>query len=309
MTGAPDIAIVIVGFSSRAYTENCLRSLERADLGSWTTEVIYVDNASTDGSVEMVHRLFPFVRTIANQRNVGFCAACNQGVGISRARFIYLLNNDTVLEASSIRPLADFLDANSHAAAVGNRLLNPDGTDQWSGRRFPGWLNSMLGRRTPFPRFFAESAVVRHYLYKDEMRAGAPFEVDWIPGSCTLVRRDVYLQAGSLSESMHYWSDALFCARIRKLGWSTFIIPAAPLVHFEGNGTGQKNRALREWLIRDFHQGAYRFYCEYYELERWNPIRWVARIGLGVRAWLLINAGLFSAAGTRSKSTTGGHSN
>jgi hypothetical protein len=270
--------------------QGCLSSLAGAEWNGYSHQIVYVDNASSDGSVDMVRSDFPQVTVIVNRHNAGFCAACNQGVASVDSRYVYLLNIDTVLFPDSLRLLAEFLDQTPGAAAAGNRLLNPDLTDQWSARRFPTWINALFGRRTALARLFPGSFVLRDYLYKDDFKKGRPFVVDWVPGSCTLVRREVYLKSGGLPEDMHYWSDAVFCDRIAKLGWSIFIIPQARLVHYEGQGTGHKTGPVRRWLITDFHRGAYQFYCEHYALGRFNPARWLAGAALETRARLLICA-------------------
>jgi N-acetylglucosaminyl-diphospho-decaprenol L-rhamnosyltransferase len=283
-----DITAIIVGINSREYVRKCLASLRSADWGAYTHSVIYVDNASSDRSLEMVRAEFPEVMVIANQQNVGFCAACNQGAAAVESRYVYLLNNDTILFPESVRLLAEFLECTPRAGAAGNRLLNPDLTDQWSARRFPTWINAIFGRRTVFGRLFPRSHAVRDYLYKDQFAQGRPFAVDWIPGSCTLVRSEAYSQSGGLPEDMHYWSDAVFCDRLRKLGWDIYVIPDAKLVHYEGQGTGGKTATVRRWLIFDFHRGAYRFYCEHFALGRYSPVRWFAGAVLETRARVLI---------------------
>jgi N-acetylglucosaminyl-diphospho-decaprenol L-rhamnosyltransferase len=304
MSGPPDASILIVGLNARQHTLACLESLAAEDLGPYTAEVIYVDNGSRDSSAAEVRRRFPEVKVIANECNVGFCAANNQAAEIATAPLLYLLNNDTLVERGSIRPLIEFLHANPRAAVAANRLLNADRSDQWSARRFPSWRSGLFGRRTPFASAFADSAFVRRYLYKDQMEQGEPFEVDWVPGSCTMVRRDVYWKAGGLPSEMHYWSDAVFCHRIRRLGGAVYVVPSAPLVHLEGQGAGRKSRQLQKWLVRDFHEGAYRFYCEYHRLHRWSPLRWTARAALSARAWLMIQAE--AAWRNRSDSSSGG---
>jgi N-acetylglucosaminyl-diphospho-decaprenol L-rhamnosyltransferase len=290
MTNQTDVAIIIVGINSRSYVRACLESIYRSDWQRFSHQIVYVDNASSDGSIEMVRAEFPQVIVIANRENAGFSAACNQGAGFVDSRYIYLLNNDTELFPDSLWMLAEFLDRTPHAGAAGNRLLNPDLSDQWSARRFPTWVNAAFGRRTTLGRLFSGSFTIRDYLYKSEMEKGEPFRVDWVPGSCTLVRREAYQACGGLPEDMHYWSDAVFCGRLSKRGWEIHIVPQARLVHYEGKGTGGKTALVRRWLISDFHRGAYRFYCEHYELGRYNPVRWVARLALGVRARMLIVA-------------------
>jgi GT2 family glycosyltransferase len=290
MTAPLDIAVVVVGINSRDYVTRCLASARCAEWGAYSHAIVYVDNGSSDGSVEMVRADFPETVVVANERNVGFCQACNQAVAAVDSRYIYLLNNDTVVLTESIRLLVEHLDRTPHAAAAANRLLNPDLSDQWSARRFPTGVNGLFGRRTLLGGIFPKTAIVRDYLYKAQMAGSQPFEVDWVPGSCTMVRREAYEQVGGLPTNMHYWSDAVFCDRLHRRGWSIHVVPTAPLIHDEGQGTGGKSPSLRRWLITDFHQGAYRLYCEHNELGPWHPARWLARLALSARAQVLIAA-------------------
>ena len=285
-----DIAVILVGMNSRKHLRECLHSLAKTEWRGHSHEVVYIDNASADGSLDMIRKEYPAVRVIANQENIGFCKACNQGAAAVDSRYIYLLNNDTVLFPDSIYPLAEFLDRTPNAGAAANRLLNTDLTDQWSARRFPTWSNALFGRRTFFGRLFPKTQIVKDYLYKDCFTSGNPFPVDWVPGSCSLVSRQAFEQVGGLPENMHYWSDAVFCDRLRKANWEIYVLPNARLIHYEGEGTGGKDSTLRHWLISDFHNGAYLFYCEHYQLGLWSPARMVAKLGLGLRARILIAA-------------------
>jgi len=304
MNLANDVSVILVGINSREYLSVCLRSLEQTEWHGYTHETVYVDNASADGSVEMVRSEFPGVRVIVNSSNLGFCAACNQAAELSNSRYLYLLNNDTKLYPDSIPLLVEFLDRTPRAVAAGNRLLNPDLTDQWSARRFPKPLNALLGRRSMLSRIFPTAAPVRDYLYKDQWSREEPFEADWVPGSCTLVRSDAYQVVGGLPEGMHYWSDAVFCDRLHRAGGDIYVVPEAKLIHYEGHGTGRKSAPVRRWLIADFHRGAYQFYCEHYSLSVWNPARWIARAALSARAGVLIAAD--TLRGTVESIPTGG---
>ena len=285
-----DVAIVLVGFNSSRHLGNCLDSLAELSWGTYSSEVVYVDNASVDGSVELVSEQYPTVRVIVNDRNFGFSRACNQGAAAVHSRYIYLLNVDTVLFSDTLLQLLEFMDRSPGVAAAGNRLLNPDLSDQWSARRFPTWVSALVGRRGRLGRLLSESALVKEYLYKDQLVRGEPFPVDWIPGSCTLVRRGAFDVVGGVPEDMHYWGDAVFCDRLWKSGGEVYIVPRARLIHDEGGATTRKSASIRRWLIGDFHEGAYRFYCEHYQLGKWHPARWMARLGLGARAQLLVLA-------------------
>lgn len=287
LSGPSDIAVILVGYNSQRHLGPCLEALFRSQLGPYSASVVYVDNASKDDSVSLVRNFDHRIQVMANESNVGFCEACNQATRATESRFLYLLNNDTIPQPDSIRLLAEFLDRQPNAGAAGNRLLNPDRSDQWSARRFPVGVNALFGRRTSLAKVLPNSRWVRNYLYKDQMGGKDPFPVDWIPGSCTLVRREVYWQAGGLPADMHYWSDAVFCSRIRRAGWEIYTVPTAPLIHDEGNGSGPLDATLRRRLIEDFHQGAYRFYQEHYGLQPGSLRDWIARNGLRLRAQAL----------------------
>jgi GT2 family glycosyltransferase len=281
--------------NTRDYVRDALLSLRNTDWGGFTREVIYVDNNSRDDSVEMVARDFPEVIVIANRENRHFCPAANQGSRLARGRLLLHLNNDTLVESDAIGQMARLLETLPSAAIAGCRLLNPDGTDQWSARRFPSWHNSVFGRRSFIGRMFPDSAPLRRYLFKDELAAGTPFQVDWTGTPCMLVRTDSFWQAGGFPEDFYYWHEGTFCNRIRKLGLETWIVPAARVTHFEGKGGGARSYSVRRWHITDFSRGAYRFYCERHNLSPFSPARWLAAAGLWMRAALLLTALWFSA--------------
>jgi N-acetylglucosaminyl-diphospho-decaprenol L-rhamnosyltransferase len=284
-----DVAIILVGLDSRAYVEQCLDSLRKTQWDGITYDTIYVDNASRDGSVAAIQGKFPEVTVIANPTNAGFCRACNQASSQSSSRYIFYLNDDTIVFPDTIPRLVRFLDQTPDATAVGCRLLYPDMSEQWSGRRFPTWKNAIFGRRSLMGKWFPNAAPIRQYLYKDAMERGEAFVVDWIPGSCTLARRSAVEVIGGLPEDLHYWSDAVFCDRLtRAVPGKLYVLPASRLIHFEGHGSGKKTYKLANRLILDFHRGAYTFYCEHFQLGPLHPARWFAAVGLGFRARLLM---------------------
>jgi len=287
MESSKDIAVVVVGMNAWGYVKDCLESLAKTDWKSITHAAVYVDNASTDGSADNVRARFPEVLVIANPQNVGFCKACNQGAAAVQSRYVFYLNNDTVLYPDTVPQLFDFLEKVPEAGAAGCRLFYGDMGEQWSARRFPTWKNGVMGRHSFLSHLFPNARVVREYLYKDQMAAEEPFEVDWVPGSCTLVRREAAERIGGLPEELHYWSDAVFCDRLWRSGCKVYFVPRAKLIHFEGKGSGDRTPEWKGWHIRDFHRGAYAFYCEHYRLGRWNPARWFAALALGLRCRFL----------------------
>jgi GT2 family glycosyltransferase len=284
------VAVVIVGRDAAAYVKQCVQSLARADWDGYTHEIVYVDNGSRDGSVEMLRAGFPEVKTIANPDNRGFCKAANQGAAVTGCRQLFFLNDDTIVLDDAIARLARLLDERPEAGAVGSRLLYPDFTEQWSGRRFPSPWNAVLGRRSALSRLLPNAKPLVDYLYKDRIQGGTPFEVDWVSAAAILVRADVFREVGGFAEDYYYWHEAVFCDRIRKAGRLVFLEPRSRIIHFEGKGSGARPYPLRRWHILNFHLGAYRCYCEHHRLGRLSPRRALAAVGLGGRALGLLAA-------------------
>jgi GT2 family glycosyltransferase len=294
MTASFDIAIVIVGMSTRAYVKDCLASIAATEWGSYTHQIIYVDNASRDDTIEAVSREFPAVHILANQDNKGFCRAANQGSAVAQARYLLHLNNDTLVYPDSLPQLVQFLDEHLDVAVVGCRLLNHDLTDQWSARRFPGGIHSIWGRRSLLARKFPDARPARDYLLKDLLRKTEPFKVDWVGTPCMLVRSEVFHAVGGFPEDFYYWHEAIFCQRVLRAKGSTWVVPTAKVIHFEGKGGGARPYEVRRWHIVDFHRGAYRFHIESRRLRRLDPRRWLAATGLAIRSSILLAANWFS---------------
>ncbi|MGH7536549.1 MAG: glycosyltransferase family 2 protein, partial [Gemmatimonadales bacterium] len=218
-----DLAIVIVGRDAAPYVRQCLESISTTGSPRSSPEVIYVDNASRDETLPMLRERFPGVRSIANPENRGFCRAANQGAAIADARYFAFLNDDTIVLPGALDILVEFLDATPGAGAVASRLLYPDGTDQWSGRRFPSPINAVLGRRSWLSRLFPNARPLADYLCREETRGTAPFVVDWVSAAAVMIRREAFEAVGGFAEDYYYWHEAVICDRIRRAGWRVFV--------------------------------------------------------------------------------------
>jgi GT2 family glycosyltransferase len=246
-------------------------------------EITVVDNASTDNSLKMVRTEFPEVRLIENTRNLGFARACNQGIDISQGRYVMLLNSDARVENDALRLLVRFADANPEAGIIGPKVLNPDGSLQYSCRRFPT-LAAGLFRHSFLGCLFPHNPYTRDYLMAD-WHHREPQDVDWVSGAAMLIRKGLLEDVGLLDERFYmYCEDVDLAYRAREKGWSVVYFPEAVVVHAKGRSSDKDpNR-----MIREFHKSMYRFFRKHYAPSSSIVTRGFVPLALFLRASLLI---------------------
>jgi GT2 family glycosyltransferase len=230
-----DISVVIVGWNANHYLELCLESLATAPPRR-SMEVLVVDNASTDGSVEMIESKFPWVKLIKSSENLGFAKGNNVAIRQCQGRYIALVNPDVIVFPGCLDALSDFLDANPKVGNVGPRVLNPDMSMQSTCRRFPTlWNNfcSATGLSTRFKnsRFFAGE----HMFYFPHDRT---LTVDVLVGCFSMIRREAFDTVGLLDEGLFmYGDDVDWCRRARNAGWQVVFYPGGQAIHDRGKIT------------------------------------------------------------------------
>ncbi|MGC2063337.1 MAG: glycosyltransferase family 2 protein [Thermodesulfovibrionales bacterium] len=227
----PSVSIVIISFNTAKLLSKCIDSVINS-FGHIFFELIIVDNASSDGSVEAVEALEDArISIIKNSENLGFAAANNQAFHTAQGKYVLLLNSDALVEGGSLETLITFMDDHPRAAAAGPKILNVDGTLQNKGFCFPSIAGAMLflagiekliGAKTLnrlFPRF-----------YWDENQTT---EVDFLHGCCMLIRRDAIEAIGVFTEDYFmYFEEQDWCYRARKLGCQIWYQPAATAIHY-----------------------------------------------------------------------------
>jgi hypothetical protein len=197
-----------------------------------------VDNASSDGSVGMVHAEFPEVHLIANKENRGFTAANNQGLVLGRGRHFLLLNPDTEVVGDALEIMVEYVDAHPEVGALGPQLRFPDGRLQSSQRRFPAFSTGLV-ESTVVQEWSPDNRVLRRY-YMADTPDDAIQPVDWVVGACLLVRRQIYKEVGGLDEGFFMYSEELdWCRRIKDAGWEVVYLPTATIIHHEGKSSEQ----------------------------------------------------------------------
>lgn len=231
-----DLSIIIVNYNVKEFLLNLLDSLHKA-VSKFENEIIVVDNASDDGSVELVKSRFPQVKLIANKTNVGFGAANNQALEIASGKYLVLINPDTIVKEDTFTKLIDFMGSTPDAGMVGCKVLNPDGTLQLACRRsFPGPWTSFtkitgLSKIFPNSKLFAKYNLT--YLNEDET-----YEVDAISGSFMMMTREVYQKTkGFDPQFFMYGEDLDLCYRTQKEGYKVYYVHTTEIIHYKGEST------------------------------------------------------------------------
>jgi len=250
-------------------------------------EVIVVDNNSEDDSAGMVKAEFPWVRLEAMSQNLGFTGGQNHALSVRKGRHALLLNSDTVVHPGALRTLLDYVTAHPDAGVVGPKLENPDGSLQFSCRRFPNPLAALF-RNTPLGKLFPNNRFTREYLMQDWTHDG-PREVDWVSGAALLAREELLAKIGFLDpEYFMYCEDVDYCWRAWEAGFKVMYVPNSVIMHKIGSSTDKApNR-----MIGRFHSSMLRFYRKNMLPKRPLILRPFAYVGaataIGLRASLFI---------------------
>jgi GT2 family glycosyltransferase len=239
---AVDVSVIIVNWNTRELLRRCIESV-LAQSAPLETEVIVVDNDSQDGSAEMVRQSFPGVTLIANGRNRGFAAANNQGIELATGKYILLLNSDTIVLNNAIARAVRLMP--DDAAALGVRVLNPDGTLQPTCFMYPSALNMLLSstylyKLFPRVRFFGRERMT--WWDRDDNR-----QVDVVTGCFLLARREAVDAIGPMDERFFMYAEETdWCYRFGKAGWKVMFTPGAEIIHYGGAST--RRAASDMWL-------------------------------------------------------------
>jgi GT2 family glycosyltransferase len=246
------MAVVIVSYNTRDHLHACLETIPFAE----ASEVIVVDNASTDGSSEMVRAEFPWVRLIVSSTNSGYGSAANQGMAACLAPYVLLLNGDTRLAPGALHSLSQYLDRHPRAAVVGPRLVNVNGSLQASCYPFPTPLSIFLEESTlgRFVRFvpILRDRYLRTWAYNDSQR------VPWALGAALALRREAVDDAAGFDESFFlYYEEVDLCLRLWSAGWEVHFTPVTTVTHVGGASSDQRRTEMSvEWYrsVRRFYR-------------------------------------------------------
>lgn len=231
----PDASVVIVSFNTRDLLRECLLTLQR-EAGGVAYETIVVDNASRDGSADMVAAEFPGVRLIRSDINLGFAAANNRAFEIARGRYIVLLNSDAFLRPDALPLSIQHMDANPRAGLAGGRLVGRDGAWQPSARMYPSPFNNLL-TMSGLPAKFPNSRLLGRMdrTWADPLQ---PAQVDWVPGAYSIIRRSVLDSIGSFDERFFlYFEEVDLCRRVKAANSEVWYWPDIVVEHLGGESS------------------------------------------------------------------------
>ncbi len=233
------LSIIIVSYNSLNYLRDCLDSINN-NKPSASFEITVVDNASSDGTVKAMRKDYPYLKLIENARNKGFAAANNIAIKSSSSEYILLINSDCRVYTNSIDKLLEFADANDDAGITGPRIINNDGSLQFSCRKFPSFFDA--GMHSLLTNIAPDNPFSRRYKLTDINRDEIS-KVDWVSGSCMLIRRAALNDTGLMDEKYFmYVEDTDLCYQMWKKGWKVYYFPESEILHHIGGST--KNNAL-----------------------------------------------------------------
>jgi len=275
--------------NGKHFLGDCLRSVQQEHI---STEIIVVDNASTDGSIEYLNSEFPDILVISNKYNLRFAKPNNDAMKMATGRYYFLLNNDTMVGNGTIERLVRYMDEHPDVGVVGPQLRNPDGTIQRSCRGFFTLLShfcDMTGLDALFPQSKIFAAQPMYYFDHRSEQC-----VDHLMAAAILVRPQAVAEVGMFDEAMTiYLNDMDWSLRFHLAGWKSIFLPDVTVTHFGGGTTSTMN--VDYALIREMQENCSHYYRKHYGVMGFLFFRFFQILGFSLRL-----AGWFCIAVVRS---------
>lgn len=284
-----DLSISIVNWNTKDLLRGCLKSIYE-NTHKIDFEIFVVDNASSDGSAEMVEEEFPQVKLIKNNKNLGFAKANNKALKETTGKYILLLNPDTVILGGALDIMVEFMEEHKDIGALGPKLINRDGTLQPSCRSFPT-LATAFFENTFLDRLFPRNRIIGRYKMgywdHDNIR-----EVDQPIGACLMVKQEAINQIGLLDEQFYmYYEEVDLCYRMKKIGWRIYFLPQAQVIHYGGQSSAVANLQI----LVERQRSMYNFYRKHYQKNLLlNLLKCITMIGALLRMVIFFSLYLFS---------------
>lgn len=284
-----DVSIVIVNYNVKAYLANLLDSIKKGSTGL-NVQVIVIDNASIDGSIDYVEKRHPENIYIRNKKNLGFGRANNQSIDLIDSPYTLLLNPDTIIQENTLSTLIEFMNSNRKVGLATCRLLNADGSYSNDAIRNVPNLWSALMRILGITELFPNSKFAGSYfLAKEDPKE--VIDVPVISGSFMFIRSELFKQLNGFDDRFFmYFEDTDLCFRVKEAGYEIKYVPNTSIIHFRGEST--KKHTLNHHLI--FNKALYQFYQKHYSSGYSFISRLVIYLGLIFRAFFVYLKSLLS---------------
>jgi GT2 family glycosyltransferase len=276
---APILSIIITSYNTREVVRDCLNSIY-GNPPSEPFEIILVDDASADGTSEMVSAAFPQVRLLRNETNRNYSYSNNRGLDQAVGQFVLLLNNDTIVPAGSLDRMVAFLRDHPDAGVVGCKLLNEDGSTQWSVKALPGPGAALFGARSLAARLFPNNPFTRRHLLHVDEDTAKPFQAGLVSGAASMSPLAVMRKVGRLDDQFFYHVDADYCKRVAETGYKCYYLPSASIIHLNHKGGTMASLPRRFRSLWKFETDSYRYYRKHTQASRWSPMNLFVAAGL-----------------------------
>ncbi len=289
MVNDPSISFCIVSFNSRDVLKECLSSLLE-NSPQISSEVIVVDNHSTDGSVVMIRSDFPDVVLEIMDSSISYTQAMNRAMKKARGQYLVQLNPDTLIKPGVWDALIGFMASHQNVGICTPRILNRDGTLQKQCRRSAAGPWDAFCYMSGLSRLFPDNPKLAGYLmtYMDE-HVVHPCEA--VSGACMVIRREVVNSIGYLDEAYYaYQEDSDYCFRARQAGYQVYYVPLGQIIHYGGQGGSlvHPRRSIYEW-----HRSYWIYYRKYFAAHQLFLINWLVYFMIGLRLALKLGLSLF----------------
>jgi GT2 family glycosyltransferase len=303
----PVLSIIVTTYNGRDVLRDCLASI-RQNPSREPFEVVVVDDASTDGTAEMVKVEFPEVRLRRNEVNGNYAFANNRGLEMARGQFALLLNSDTIVLPDALDAMIAFLRSHPEAGAVGCRLLNEDGSVQWSVKALPGPAAAIFGARSIVAQWLPNNPITRQHLLHHDRATAEPFVVGLVSGAASMSPMAVIRKVGLLDEQFFYHVDADHCKRIAEAGYKVYYLPTARIIHLNHKGGSMANLRKRFRSLMKFETDSYRYLRKHLAPSPWSPMHMAAVVGLSCHFLAIATAQTLAelASMVRGAVTSGG---
>jgi GT2 family glycosyltransferase len=288
-TASVTLSLIIPTYNARELLAGCLQSIYQ-NPPSEPYEIIVVDDASVDGTSEMVRKRFPEVRLLRNEINQHYARSNNRAIRHARGQYLDLLNNDTIVLPEAFDRMLAFLRSHPEAGAVGSRLLNGDGTLQWSVKSLPNPGSALFGSRSIIARMFPNNPYSRKHLQHIGRDLTKPFVAGYVSSASIMLPRSVVEEVGDLDRRLSYHVDADYCKRISDAGYKCYYLPTATVIHFDHKGGTMVSLRRRFRSLVEFHIGSYIFYRKHIQRSPWSPTQIIIVVGIIARFLLSLAA-------------------